>query len=100
MIPDPLGPNELDPITGKIHWPIALRHSSLTAERRALERLFARRATNKGYISTDEFLEIQKAGKRMQARLRDLIRSIPTPEYIAASNFLKSLLWEVRRRPD
>lgn len=92
--PPRLSPDELDPTTGKIYWPDALQTENYAELRRELQELLLLRAqagSSRAYAS-----EIHEKARAMLRKLKDHVREMPAPEYIAARNFLESLAWEGR----
>src|SRR5262249_7684236 len=91
-LPPRLASMQLDPASGKIHWPAALNRDAFAPLRSDLEGLFATRAHTG---TTSELAEaISKKIKDMQSELRKHIRDIVTSEYIEARKFLDSLALE------
>ncbi len=90
-MPKQLSFAELDPITGRIHWPVALQSDAYAAHRMALEQIFARRASNNGALSLDDYLQVRQTTEAMLAILQENVRMLPPREYTYAKNFLQSL---------
>jgi hypothetical protein len=88
--PDRLSVSQLDPFTGTIAWPPALRRAEYDNLRGRIETLFQARAsgTTLAYDEIgrlcDEFLEVLKAD----------METFKQPEYIQAKNFVQSLAYE------
>ncbi len=93
--PDPLSPSELDPITGKIHWPILLKADCYEPLRTELEALFAQRAA--GDLDVEAYLELDRLIDQMIEQLKTTVCSVPQMDYVAAKRFLRSLAYEVQR---
>lgn len=92
--PNRLPSSLLDPVTGKIEWPLALQGEEFKADREALEQLFAHRAATSGAIGVSGFNDIRKTTDDALARLRGQIRKIDSRNYMEARNFLTSLAYE------
>lgn len=90
--PKDLSPTQLDPVTGKIYWPRALRADEFSASRSELDNLFAKRARY-GDVSMDDLMAVRTITNKMVDQLKDQIRQIPTMEYTAAKQFLTSLAY-------
>ncbi|MBN1393717.1 MAG: hypothetical protein JW959_01615 [Pirellulales bacterium] len=94
--PKPLGGDELDPVTGELHWPILLTGDSFAADRVALQDLFAARAYH-GTLNADEFHKATHLIDRMLAALKDGIHDVPPQQYVAAKKFLERLAYAAGR---
>jgi len=89
-----LTPAELDPVTGKISWPLVLQDKPFDAYRKQLDSAFARRETSLGAIGTQSYVELLKTIEEMQRALIKRIREYPSSEYIKAREYLKRLAYE------
>jgi hypothetical protein len=90
-LPATLGPDALDPVTGRITWPDILKGPDFTRQRTQLDELFEHRATtSSGAMNIDK---IHAATIEMNAKLRNRIEEIPAKHYIAARKFIDSLDW-------
>ncbi|MGE5193016.1 MAG: hypothetical protein ACM3U2_10980 [Deltaproteobacteria bacterium] len=88
-LPATLGPDALDPVTGRITWPDILKGPDFAPQRTRLDELFELRAkTNSGSMNVDK---IHAATAEMTAKLRNRIEEIPAKHYIAGRKFLESL---------
>jgi len=85
----------VDPASGTVHWPSALLHSDLLAERIEVEELLAERRRNGTRVSA----EVRNAAERMKRHLRARIREIPPTQYSGAKRFLDALALEAQRTP-
>lgn len=88
--PKPLSPNQVDPVTGQIYWPSALRQDIFRVERGEVDRVFAARARYGGLSYLDQSAARQ-AIDGMFDGLKTHIAEMPPPEYMACRNFLQSL---------
>lgn len=91
--PQRLSPSELDTVTGKIHWPSLLQADLFTPQRNTLQGIFEQRAKY-GTANFDQQMTIRSATGAMLGYLKDQIRNIPPPNYVAAKRFLESLAYE------
>jgi hypothetical protein len=91
--PAQLTTTQLDPLTGAIGWPVALRKNEYAPLRERLERLFHDRA---GGLTV--YGEINKAVEELQAALTEDLAEFAANDYLAAKNFLTSLAY-VGRSP-
>ena len=88
-LPQPLGPEAVNPVTGKINWPKALLDNRYADRRMEIEKLLELRATTTSHpgnpgkiqVSTDEMTQILKSN----------IRNMSSTEYMKARKFLDSL---------
>ncbi|MBI3465492.1 MAG: hypothetical protein HY000_20920 [Planctomycetes bacterium] len=94
--PDRLRSSQLNPVTGEIYWPIALRSDGYAAQRSALERVFAERAKDGVIADLNAIIEAKKATDAMNKALGAQISSIPPNLYSESHNFLTSLSKEAR----
>ncbi len=96
-LPKPLGPSELDPVTGVIHWPQLLAQPEFASARETLQQLFAARAKASGKFTLDQMNQAKQAVEDLQIELKRRIHDIPAQVYMKSSSFLKRLAYEVRR---
>jgi hypothetical protein len=89
-----LSPSQLDPTSGKVYWPDALKDDKYAGQRNELDELFVLRA----HIGTTPDLSsrVHETARKMQSKLKGDIRKIPAHEYIAARKFLDGLAREAR----
>lgn len=91
-LPARLSSRELNPSTGRVEWPQALRRDTFALERRGIEELLASRNDSEGVSERSEVLA-DRIGA-MRADLRGHIRQLMTPEYLEARKFLDRLSLE------
>jgi hypothetical protein len=89
--PDQLTATQLDPLTGAIGWPVALRAEAYRPFRERLEKLFHDRAT--GYPVYNEILT---AVQDFQNRFREDIMRMPANDFVSGRRFLDSLAFAAR----
>lgn len=89
--PAALSPAELDPVSGAIAWPEVLTTDVYEASRGNLEALYADRANAGGKVSMEQYQEIRKNIREMQAELKGQINDIPPQVFSGANAFLKRL---------
>ncbi len=92
-MPDRLSANKIDPLTGELAWPLALRLDEFKSSREKLDELFAERA-DKGYFSPDEFLLVKQLTSAMTEDLRKYATQFGGNASIEARKFLESLAYE------
>ena len=88
-LPPRLGPSQLDPVTGKINWPVTLLGKDYAEQRSILEELFVIRAHTSA--NPEMAQRVHTASRKMQDVLKAYIRDIPPQQYIASRTFLDSL---------
>ena len=94
--PRELDTSDLDPVEGTIAWPLLLQDDMYKEDRKAIESVFANRAKHNGHMSRDDSLALQQASESMRAALKTQVRNVSANDYIRATGFLKSLLFEAR----
>ncbi|HEY2839116.1 MAG TPA: hypothetical protein VGJ26_08210 [Pirellulales bacterium] len=94
--PRRLDVTQLDPITGRITWPIILRDPRYAEPIDDLENLFKTRATTSGFIGAESYLGIDKACDKLMDLLKSNIDEYNSRDYIGASRFLESLRFDAR----
>ena len=89
-----LGPNSLDPLTGRITWPEILQGKEFDGPRTQVDQLFELRAKTSQGAGTSE--KIHSSVQEMASRLRKEIDKLSANQYIAAQKFLNALDYTVR----
>jgi hypothetical protein len=92
--PRRLASSSLDPVTGRIAWPAALRANTFSRERETLDQLFAERAATDGAVGIETHAKIRSAINDTMGKLKDNIRDIDSRNYLDARTFLTSLARE------
>lgn len=90
-VPARINSSELDPVTGAINWPIALKTPTFDKDRNSLDHLFAERATMHGAIGINAHNQIRTTIDGMLETLKSQIREIDTRLYLNARTFLTGL---------
>lgn len=91
--PRSLGAAQIDPVHGTVNWPVALQDDLFQARRSAIER-YADRWTTKGALNAADQTHMRQDIDAMFDLLKSQIGSIPPQDYLAAREFLQSLLYE------
>ncbi|MEQ8790818.1 MAG: hypothetical protein RIC55_31265 [Pirellulaceae bacterium] len=91
-VPRPMGPTEMDPLTGKLIWPAFLQTAEFNTQRAMLDPLLQKRA-QQGSLSYAEQTTVRQTVDAMFAQMKKEIRDVPPPDYIASRSFLNSLLY-------
>jgi hypothetical protein len=87
--------SQIDPVTGKILWPIILTSTAYQQPRDQLDSLFAARATQ-GTLNGDQFAEVQQAHDQILATVTANAKKYSDRDIIAAKNLIDSLVYEAR----
>ena len=87
--PPPLSPSQLEPSTGKIEWPSALRSVDFKETRTAIDALFKTQAESGP--SDDLSVQMHEQVRKLQDQLRKQVTQIPLPEYSQSRKFLDRL---------
>lgn len=90
--PDRLSVSQLDPFTGQIGWPAALRRTEYAELTSRIDSLFAMRA--KGTVLAYD--EIHTACDELLAQLKADVNKFKSNDYIQAKNFVSSLSYEAQ----
>ena len=88
--PDRLSISQLDPFTGTINWPLALKRPEYAEHRERIERLFSAKAQGTELVHN----QIAKAVDEFSVVLKADLSTFDQNEYIQAKNFLDSLAYE------
>lgn len=88
--------SQLDPVTGKIRWPLLLRESKYNKHRKYLDEKFSKRAYNGGAIDYDTFRRIKRVTDSMLAILNRDIGKYTVNEYSESKRFIQALVYEAR----
>jgi hypothetical protein len=97
--PRQLSPSEVDPVTGVITWPRALKGADFSRSRLPIERFFRERSqASFGFKPTIGATQgVLNAIAEMGAKLRGRVSHTDPGEYVAARRFLDCLTSEIRR---
>ncbi len=85
----------LDPVTGKISWPIIMRSSLYAQPCRTLESLFAARAST-GSFDADQYAQVQQTSNAILSILTANAKNYGDMDIIAVKNLMDSLVYEAR----
>lgn len=94
----PLSASELDPVTGKIAWPLELTADDYAPVRTRLDALFAERASLNGKINLNQYNAILAELDEMKTILQDRLkkRKVLPEDWTGANRFLKQLRQQLR----
>jgi hypothetical protein len=84
-----LGRDELDPVTGKLHWPDALMSDQFAKYREDIDHLFELRGVSS--LRADAASKLRAATEEMSEILRANIDNLTVADFVAARKFLDRL---------
>jgi hypothetical protein len=90
--PKPPTANEWDPATGKVNWPALLQQDSFASRRAELQQILVKQATY-GSLGFSDQMKARQIIESMYEDLKSQIREVPPQDYIAASSFLRSMIY-------
>jgi len=93
--PKRLTPNQSDPLTGSLSWPLVLQDEAFAADRQALDSLFAAKAANHGQVTLDQYQKIKTATAALDRALHARIKEYPPQAYVAAKKYVEGLAYSV-----
>lgn len=97
-VPKPLSPGEVNPLTGKIAWPLLLQDQRFADERAVFEQAFEARARY-GALKLDEVRKVDSAADAALADLKTMVRDVSANDYSQAKRFVQSLAFTSRQLP-
>jgi hypothetical protein len=95
-MPKRLNSTQLDPVTGKIYWPMMFQDPRYENYRKQLDQLFVQRETSHGGIGYDTFMQIQQVTDSLLADLQKNISQYDPQQYISMKKFVESLAYEAK----
>jgi hypothetical protein len=90
---------QLEPLTGRIHWPDALQGDEFALNRRQLDRLFAGRTVHNAGVGGSLDSGVAAITSEMREKLKAQINTLTASEYLAGKKFIDSLGYEARFAP-
>lgn len=99
LAPKRLNGTQLEPLTGKINWPVALRGDDFALARRQLDRMFADRSAQNAGVGGELDSSVNSVTNEMRERLKSQINTMSASEYLAGKKFIDSLGYEARFAP-
>ena len=94
--PKRLASHEFNRVVGRLRWPSALEHEEFAAERRAVDRMLAKRATGNGDLRGNNDRRVKELTRQLRHKLNGQVKTLRPKEYNAAVKFLRSLRLELR----
>jgi len=95
-VPRSVSASDVDPVSGKIAWPDLLQAEDFEQQRSAVDALLAKKANHGGLGYSDQ-MKVRNALEGMMATLKQQVRDIPPPDYIASKQFLRGLDYATTR---
>lgn len=95
-LPRRLRPNQLDPVTGRIYWPILLQDPKYDPYRKDVDQLFQERERSHGSSSYDIYVQTQQATKTLLDALKQNLTQYSGGDYMQMKNFIESLAYEAK----
>ncbi len=89
--PDQLSAADVDPLTGKIEWPKALREPEYAKYTQTLDEMFAYKARQQGDLTYRQQASVSAVTGDLAEELKKNIKIYPPQAYIEAKNFLSGL---------
>ncbi|NNE00219.1 MAG: hypothetical protein HKN47_23105 [Pirellulaceae bacterium] len=90
-----LTPDELDPVTGQLAWPLLLQGTHYNRARQPVDIIFATRA-QAGQVNPDHYLPLRDWIDRVDYELDCYVHLYPKADYAKAKDFLRRLMIEAR----
>jgi len=94
--PKRLTSREIDPLTGRINWPIFLQGPEYDQPRQTITALMQQRAHQEGAIGLEGYESIMGAADQMYTILRGKIKEMNSTDYINTKNFIDRLVYDVK----
>ena len=95
-LPKRMRPNQLDPVTGKIYWPMMLTDPRYDEYRQPIDKLFAEREAAHGSSSYQVYMDTQAATKQLMDAVRKNLTQYSGTDFMNMKNFIDSLAWEAK----
>jgi hypothetical protein len=94
--PKRLSATQLDPVTGRIYWPIALQDPRYGDYCKQLDQLFAQREASHGGIGYETYRQVEQLIKSFMVDLQKNINDYAPNDYLRARSFIESLGYEAK----
>ena len=95
--PRPLGTGDLDPVTGTLRWPLALRDPAFKPYRDEFNGAFKNRARDPDSFTYSTLMNLQKTAGSWLSDLQAKIGEYRPTDYIQAKKFIESATYELSR---
>ncbi|PQO33927.1 hypothetical protein [Blastopirellula marina] len=94
--PSRLNDDQIDPVTGELHWPLLLTSAIYDPYRKVIDKGFEVRAQQGSFKSFDKQQSLVKAVDTMYDVLKKRIRDYEPQQYVDANRFMEALSYDVR----
>ncbi|MEZ6090620.1 MAG: hypothetical protein R3C05_21895 [Pirellulaceae bacterium] len=94
--PDPLAPEQFNPSSGEIQWPLAAMQPMMNGTRRRIEQLFKER-TPDGKLEPEAYFEISRLCEVLDDQLMAELDNLPMQAVSQAKAFIRSLSYTARK---
>ena len=94
--PKRMDDHQLDPVSGKVNWPLILQDPKYVEVTDELDNLYKQRATSSGFIGAESYRDINKGCERLMQLLKANIDEYRAADYEQARHFIDSLRYESR----
>jgi len=89
-------PTQLDPVTGKIYWPVMLRDARYDGYRKKIDGLFVQREASHGGIGYETYTQIVEVTNGLLDSLKKNIDQYNNADYVKLKSFVESLAYEAK----
>ena len=97
--PRPLNTNQIDPVSGQLHWPAYLTQDIFKDQRAPVDEC-ATKWVKYGTLDYADQTTVRQNIDAMFDALKDQISSMQPPDYVQCRSFLQSLLYATTRSVD
>ncbi|MEW4562969.1 hypothetical protein AB1K70_10615 [Bremerella sp. JC770] len=94
--PKRLNDDQIDPVTGELHWPLLLTSMVYTPYREVIDKGFEKRHQKGSFVDYDSHQDVVKAVDSMYEELKKRIRDYEPQQYVDANRFMEALSYDVR----
>jgi len=94
--PNRLSDDQLDPVSGELHWPFLLTSEVYQPYTKVIDQGFRTRAEQGSYKNYDDHKRVVATVDELYEELKKRIRDYDPPEYIEANKFMKALSYDVK----
>jgi hypothetical protein len=95
-VPKRPSPTQLDPVSGKIYWPMMLRDPRYDDYRNKIDQLFTQREVSHGGIGYEMYTQIVQVTNSLLDTLKKNIDLYNNGDYVRLKNFVESLAYEAK----
>ncbi|PQO39822.1 hypothetical protein DTL21_03515 [Bremerella cremea] len=94
--PSRLNDDQIDPVTGELHWPLLLTSAIYDPYRKVIDKGFETRSQQGSIKSFDKQQDLVKAVDAMYDALKKRIRDYEPQQFVEANRFMEALSYDVR----